>query len=113
MKQYEIWWAALPKPAGRRPVLLLSRNNAYSYLTKFLAVEITTKVRNIPVEVALGRREGLPQSCVANCDNLHTVRSSLLVQKIGELSPSRHVEVKLALGHALAWRELMDAVRVN
>jgi hypothetical protein len=23
MKQFEVWWADLPEPAGRRPVLLL------------------------------------------------------------------------------------------
>ena len=28
MKQYEIWWADLPKPAGRRPVLLLNRDDS-------------------------------------------------------------------------------------
>ena len=26
MKQYEIWWAELPEPVGRRPVLLLTRD---------------------------------------------------------------------------------------
>src|SRR5262245_31854920 len=26
VKQYELWWAELPKPVGARPVLLLSRN---------------------------------------------------------------------------------------
>ena len=113
MKQYEIWWASLPRPAGRRPVLLLGRNSAYSYLTKFLVVEITTVVRNIPVEVPLGRREGLRRPCVANCDNLHTVRSNALVERIGELSPGRHFEVKRAVGHALAWYELLDAAPAN
>ena len=44
MKQYEIWWASLPQPAGRRPVLLLSRDSAYLYLRKFLAVEITSNI---------------------------------------------------------------------
>lgn len=108
MKQYEIWWASLPKPAGRRPVLLLSRNAAYSYLQKYLVVEITTRVRNIAVEVALGRREGLPQPCVANFDNLHTIRREVLTDRAGALSPSRHVEVKHALGHALGWLEFLQ-----
>ena len=58
MRQFEIWWAKLPKPAGRRPVLLLTRDDAYSYLNKFVAAEITTTIRDIPVEVPLGRREG-------------------------------------------------------
>jgi len=30
MKRGEVWWANLPKPVGGRPVLLLSRNAAYS-----------------------------------------------------------------------------------
>ena len=29
MKRGEIWWADLPPPVGRRPVLLLSRDRAY------------------------------------------------------------------------------------
>jgi len=56
----------LPKPACRRPVLLLSRDDAYSYLNKFIVVEITTTIRNIPIEVPLGRAEGLAKPCVAN-----------------------------------------------
>jgi mRNA interferase MazF len=110
MKQYELWWASLPAPAGRRPVLLLSRNQAYAYLNKFVAVEVTTKVRNIAEEVRLGRAEGLPQSCAANFDNIRTVPRSALRDHIGKLAPRRHVEVKRALGHALAWDELMEAL---
>ena len=33
MRQYEIWWANLPGSVGRRPVLLLSRNDAYSLMS--------------------------------------------------------------------------------
>ena len=109
MMQYEIWWASLPEPAGRRPVLLLSRNEAYSYLNKFVAVEVTSTIRRIAVEVPLGRDEGLPAKCVANCDNIRTVPRSALTKRIGQLSPRRRSEVKRALGHALAWDELIDA----
>ena len=109
MKQYELWWAVLPKPAGRRPVLLLSRDSAYSYLNKFLAVEITSTIRNIAVEVPLGRAEGLPRPCAANCDNVRTVSRSAITERIGRLSPRRQVEVKRALGHALAWDELIHS----
>jgi mRNA interferase MazF len=109
VKQYEIWWAALPEPAGRRPVLLLSRDGAYSYLNKFLAVEISSTVRNIGVEILLGPAEGLPRRCAANCDNVRTISRPALVKQIGQLAPRRHVEVKRALGHALAWDELIEA----
>ncbi|MBZ5622669.1 MAG: type II toxin-antitoxin system PemK/MazF family toxin [Acidobacteriia bacterium] len=109
MRQFEIWWADLPRPAGRRPVLLLSRDDAYSYLNKFVVVEITTTIRAIPVEVLLGPRDGLPKPCVANCDNLRTVSRSALRERVSRLHPRREAEVKRALGYALGWRELIEA----
>jgi mRNA interferase MazF len=107
MKQYEIWWASLPKPVGQRPVLLLSRSPAYSYLNKFVVAEITTTVRNIPQEVLLGSREGLKQNCAANFDNLRTVARTALVRRVGALPITRQCEVQRALGAALDWPELI------
>jgi mRNA interferase MazF len=108
VRQFDIWWADLPSPAGRRPVLLLSRNDAYQYLNKFIVAEITTTIRGIPVEVKLGKREGLGTLCVANLDNVRTVARRWLGSRAGSLGPSRHREVKQALGYALGWEELID-----
>jgi mRNA interferase MazF len=108
MKQFEIWWAELPEPAGRRPVLLLSRDDAYAYLNKFIAAEITTVIRGIPVEVQLGQREGLPKPCVVNCDNLRTISKEALETRISRLQAPRFREVKRALGFAFGWDELID-----
>jgi mRNA interferase MazF len=109
VRQFEIWWADLPKPAGRRPVLLLSRDDAYSYLNKFVVAEVTTTVRGIPVEIPLGRRERMQSRCVANCDNLRTVPRLALVEKISKLGVSRIPEVKRAVGYAFGWEDLIDA----
>lgn len=109
MTQFEIWWANLPAPVGNRPVLLLSRNDAYEYLNKFIVAEITTTIRSIPVEVLLGPREGLAKRCVANCDNLRTIARSAINKRIGALHPSRHGDVKRAVGYALAWDELIGS----
>ncbi|HTZ58016.1 MAG TPA: type II toxin-antitoxin system PemK/MazF family toxin [Acidobacteriaceae bacterium] len=109
MKQYEIWWADLPKPAGRRPVLLLSRDDAYSILNKVVAAEISATIRHIPIEVPLGSAEGMPKPCVINCDNLRTISKVHLVKKIATLSQKRVYEVKRAVGYALAWEELIIA----
>ena len=108
VKQFEVWWADLPQPAGRRPVLLLSRNDAYGYLSKFVVVEITSTIRGIASEIRLGEEEGLPADCVANCDNLRTVPRLALRKRAGQLDPERWVEVKRAAGAALGWRELTD-----
>ena len=108
MSQFEVWWADLPEPAGRRPVLLLSRSDAYRYLSKFIAVEITSTIRQIATEVALGEEEGLPRFCVANCDSLRMVPRLSLMKRAGRLAPEREAEVKRAMGAALGWRELTD-----
>ncbi len=107
MKQFEIWWVNLPAPAGRRPVLLLSRDSAYAYLNKFIVAEITTTIRRISPEVPLGRTEGMAKPCVVNCDNLRTVPRSALVKQAGTVGLSRQAEVKRAVGHALGWVELL------
>ena len=106
VKQYEIRWANLPLPIGRRPVLLLSRTPSYSYLAKVIVAEVTSTIRGIPQEVAVGRQEGLPRSSVANLDNVHVIAKSLIGDPLGSLVPSRHREVKRALGYALDWPEL-------
>jgi mRNA interferase MazF len=106
MRQYEIWWASLPPPVGRRPVLLLSRDSAYPVLNKVLVAEVTSTVRDIPVELRLGPREGLPRRSVANLDNVHVVARANLGSRIGRLSPSRVGELKRAFGYALDWPEL-------
>ena len=105
-RQFDVWWARLPEPVGRRPILLLGRTSAFSYLTRVLVVEVTTTIRAIPQELSLGRREGLPRRCVANLDTLRTIPRGCLDVRIGRLSVDRHVEAKRALGHVLHWPEL-------
>jgi len=106
VKQYEIRWATLPEPVGRRPVLLLSRDTAYEYLRKIIVAEVTTRVRGIPQELPLGSREGLNRPSVANLDNIHTILLEEVGDRIGALRRSRIREVKRALGFALGWPEL-------
>ena len=111
MKQFEIWWASLPEPVGRRPVLLLGRTSSIPYLARTLVAEVTTNIRFIPQEVSLGRTEGLPKRCVANLDATRTVPVACLHARIGCISAMRHVEVKRALGHVLHWPELTSLLR--
>jgi mRNA interferase MazF len=106
VRQYEIRWANLPEPIGRRPVLLLTRTPAYEYLAKVIVAEITTTVRGIPQEVPLGRREGLDRRSVANLDNIHVIPTARLGEQVGILVTARHTEVKRAVGYALDWPEL-------
>ena len=106
MRQYEIRWATLPQPIGRRPVLLLTRTPAYAYLNKIIVAEITSTIREIPQEVPLGEDEGLPRRSVANLDNIHVIPKAAIAERLGRLSAVRERDVKRALGYALDWSEL-------
>jgi mRNA interferase MazF len=106
MKQFDLMWANLPSPIGRRPVLLLTRSAGYAYLNKVLIAEVTSTIRNIPQEVSLGKSEGLLAPSVVNLDNIHVIPKAALDQRVGKVATHRHREIKRALGYALDWAEL-------
>ncbi|MEA3506044.1 MAG: type II toxin-antitoxin system PemK/MazF family toxin [Elusimicrobiota bacterium] len=101
MRRGEIWWANLPKPVGRRPVVLLSRDAAYSVRNAATIAEITSTIRDIPVEVLLGPDEGLPKKCVVNLDTLMTIRQKRLDTKICVLSKNKMEDINEAIKFAL------------
>ena len=101
MKRGEIWWAALPKPAGRRPVLLLSRDEAYQVRNLVTVAPITTRIRDIPVEVRLGPQDGMPRACAVNLDTITTISKSWLVQQVSFLGAEKLHSVNEAVRVAL------------
>jgi len=102
MHKGEIWWANLPSPIGKRPVVLLSRDESYSVRNAVTVAEVTSTIRNIPVEVNLGIEDGLPKKCVINLDTIITIRKELLVEKIIDLAPEKIDKVEEAIKFALA-----------
>ena len=101
MQKGDIWWADLPHPIGRRPVVLLSRNEAYSVRNAVTVAEITSTIRGIPVEVPLGLPDGLPKKCVINLDAIITIRKNLLKEKIAHLNKEKIDEMEKAVKFAL------------
>ncbi|MFH1779264.1 MAG: type II toxin-antitoxin system PemK/MazF family toxin [Candidatus Omnitrophota bacterium] len=101
MKRGEVWWTDLPKPLGRRPVVLLSRDEAYRVRSAVTVAEITTTVRNIPVEVPLGREDGLPKACVANLDTIITISKDLLKERLCVLNSDKIEAVDNSIKFAL------------
>ena len=105
MQRGEIWWARFPKPVGRRPVVLVSRNRAIQVRQFVTVAAVTTTLRGIPVEVPLGPDEGLPKRCVANCDVLNTIPKALLTERAGLLDPAKVRALNAALAFALELEE--------
>jgi mRNA interferase MazF len=98
----EVWWANLPQPAGRRPVLLLSRNHAILVRDSVTVAFVTRTVRRIQTEVGLGREDGMPKPCVVNTDVIQTVLKSDLAERITALSVDKMAAVDDAVRYALA-----------
>ena len=104
MRRGEVWWTELPPPIGRRPVLLLSRDAAYSVRTSVTVAVITRTIRNIPVEVLLGQEDGMPVECVVNLDNILTMPKSRLTERITTLSAEKMTAVVKTIVFALDLR---------
>ncbi len=83
----EVWWCDVPT-AGRRPVIVLSRDAAIPALRRVLVAPCTTTVRNLASEVALDPvSDGVPRPCVANLDSVESVSVGVLVDRIGRIGP--------------------------
>ena len=102
MRRGEVWWAKLPLPVGRRPVVLLSRNEAYTVRNSVTVAEVTSTMRGIPVEVELGPEDGLPKKCVVNLDTIATIRKDLLIGRIAILRDEEVEQINLAIKFALS-----------
>ena len=101
MKRGEVWWSEQPQPIGERPVVLLSRDEAYNVRNAVTIAQITTTVRNIPVEVPLDERDGVPQKCVVNLDTVTTIRKATLTKRICTLRSDKIEQINKELKFAL------------
>jgi mRNA interferase MazF len=101
MRRGDVYWVEFPEPAGRRPAVLVSRDEAYSVRTRLIVVPLTRTVRGIPTEVRVGPSDGLSKAGVANADEVVTVPKALLGKRITTLTEERLTEVDEALRFAL------------
>jgi mRNA interferase MazF len=98
----EIWWCELPD-AGRRPVVVLSRDAAIPRLRRALIAPCTTTIRGIPTEIQLEPAEdSVPRASAVNLDSVENVSVGTLVERLGRLSDERMRQICAALAIATA-----------
>src|SRR6476660_506859 len=100
MKQGDVYWYTFREPDKRRPILILTRTSAISFLTGITVAPITTTIRAIPSEVVLTVADGLFEECAVNLDNVQTIAKSRLGGFITHLRPEKLVAVRQALHFA-------------
>jgi len=88
-------------PDKTRPVVLVSREDAYPRRGRFTVAPITGRVRGIQTHVAVGPRDGLDRDGEVNCDAVITVDRETLTERIGALDASTLAEVDDALRFSL------------
>jgi len=83
-----VCWLELEEE-GRRPVVVLTRDEALPALRNVVVALVTRTIRNIDTEVTLGPADGMPIECAISLDNLRTVPLTLLTEPITQLDPVR------------------------
>jgi mRNA interferase MazF len=89
------------RPDKKRPVLVLTRNSAISYLSTVTVAPITATIRGVPSEVALNEQDGMKSPCAVNLHNAVTVSQQRLGKRVAQLSAARMNEVCAALRFSL------------
>lgn len=101
MRRGEVWWVNFPPPTGRRPAVLVSRDQAYGVRSSITVIPLTRTIREIPVEVPLDRADGIPRKSVANADDIATVPKTRLLNYVTTLSPEKLQALNVAIKFAL------------
>jgi len=89
--------AALDKT---RPVLILTREQVRPYLTSLTVAPITTTIRGLSTEVAVGPANGLDHKSVVSCDNITTLSTTAIGRLLGYLHPAQESELAEAIAAA-------------
>ena len=100
MRRSEIYWCDIGG-IGAHPVVLLSRDSSYRVRGRATVALVTSRVRDLPVEVPIGRAERVRDGSVINVDEVFTVRTDQLRERLGGLSPEQTYQLEAALHFAL------------
>jgi mRNA interferase MazF len=88
-------------PDKKRPVVVLTRDSAISYLSTVSVAPITSAIRGVPSEVVLGEEDGMKAACAVNLHNTITVSQDRLGKRVTRLHGLRMKEICVALRFSL------------
>ena len=93
MNRGDVWLIDLGGRIGRRPVVVLTRQNVLQYVSNVTVAEVTTKGKGYPTEIDIDQKANLPKSSFIQADNLHTVPKQKLAKYLGALDTETMREV--------------------
>ncbi len=98
----EVWRYRFKTPDKLRPVVVLSRPEVIGLLHTVMVAPVTSTIRGVPSEVAVGGAEGLKRTSAVNLDHVQTVEKARLTGYVGSLSSQKMRDVCRALAIAVA-----------
>jgi mRNA-degrading endonuclease toxin of MazEF toxin-antitoxin module len=81
--------------------VLLSWDSGLAIRDRVIVAPITSQIRGLDAEVLLDHRDGMPESCVVNCDILATVFYSSVKERVTLLSEDKIRRIERAIHEAL------------
>lgn len=87
-----------------RPVLVLTRDPVRPAMRRMSVAPITSTIKGLSTEVAVGVPNGLDQPCVVSCDNIITIDQGALGRHIGFLFERQEQDLTAAIVNAFALR---------
>ncbi len=97
----EVRLVRFPPPDKERPALVLTRQSILPLLRRATVAPITSTVRGVDSEVALGTEDGMKHPCAVNLHNVVTVPQAALGRVVARLSAERMGQVCRAMSYAL------------
>jgi mRNA interferase MazF len=91
-------------PDKQRPVVVLTRDTILDRLARVTVAPLTSTMRGVASEVALGTDDGLKQPCAVNLHNIVTVPKGGLGRRVGRLDERRLDQICGAIAFALGCR---------
>ena len=80
-----------------RPVLILTRDLVRPHMNTVTVAPITTTIRGLSTEVAVGRANGLNGRCVVACDHVTTIPVTALGRQVGRLLDEQEADLTSAI----------------
>ena len=108
MNRGDVWQIDLGGRKGKRPVVILTRQNVLEYLNKVTVAEVTTKDKGYPTEVFIGQKANLTKPSFVQTDNIQTVPKQRLFKYMGTLDSGTMKEVSKRVVLALELESILQ-----
>ncbi len=89
LRQGDVWICDLGESGGRRPVVIVTRSRAPSFLTNVTVVPLARAARVADAIVPLDERDGLRVQSYATADNITTIAIDDLESRVGRVRPAK------------------------